>query len=199
LTVAYTEIFFSKEKMVTSPENISEPDWLRSLFCQGIKGDSASYGEFLRLISIRVRHLVIKKIPMKDVEDVVQEVLISIHKASHTYNGERPIIPWVFAITQFRINDHLRKIYARSKKEVVVENYDKIETIQDVTIDTSSSELSVDEVLSDVPEKQRKILTMLYMDGYTAKETGNILNMKETTVKVVAHRAIKKVKEKMGL
>ncbi len=188
-----------KEIMVTSSGNISEADTLKSLFCSGIKGDSASYRQFLQVISSRIRHSVMKKIPMKDVEDVVQEVLISIHKASHTYDGERPIIPWVYAITQFRINDHLRKIYSRAKREIAVENFDDIEMKFCVTNEATQSEHDIDGALSEVPEKQKKILNMLYVDGYTAKEAGKLLDMKETTVKVAAHRAIKKIKDRIGM
>lgn len=53
-------------------------------------------------------------------------------------------------------------------------------------------------MLKDVPEREQKILTMMHVEGYTAKETGVRLGMKESAVKVAAHRAIKKLREKIG-
>jgi RNA polymerase sigma-70 factor, ECF subfamily len=46
------------------------------------------------------------------VDDLLQEILLSIHKSRHTYNNDRPFRPWVFTIAKFRLLDHLRKHYA---------------------------------------------------------------------------------------
>ena len=47
-----------------------------------------------------------------EVDDLLQEILISIHKARHTYDGERPYKPWAYAIAKFRLQDYLRAHYA---------------------------------------------------------------------------------------
>jgi DNA-directed RNA polymerase specialized sigma24 family protein len=38
----------------------------------------------------------------------------------------------------------------------------------------------------------------MHVEGYTAKEVGVKLNMNESAIKVAAHRAIKKIREKFG-
>ena len=38
-----------------------------------------------------------------EVDDLLQEILISVHKARHTYDGNRPYKPWVYAIAKFRL------------------------------------------------------------------------------------------------
>ena len=169
---------------------------LTALFCQGIAGDSAKYQRFLCEITPILRRVVLKKLPAADAEDTVQEILISIHKARHTYDGNRPIMPWLFAITQFRINDALRRVYAGARHESV-DIDDLADVLPDVT-ETESSNESIDDMLKNVPEREQKILTMMHVEGYTAKETGNRLGMKESAVKVAAHRAIKKLREKIG-
>lgn len=162
----------------------------------GLAGDGAAYASFLTQISPILRRLIGRKIPVSEVEDVLQEVLISIHKARHTYDGERPLMPWVMAIAQFRITDALRKAYATSRRECV-DIADVEEFLADVT-ETRDSHESIEEMLTDVPEREQRILTLMHMEGYTAKETGLRLGMKESAVKVAAHRAIKKIREKIG-
>lgn len=126
----------------------------------------------------------------------MQEILISIHKARHTYDGERPIMPWLASIASFRITDHLRKHYSQMRHQSVdIADFENILT--DVTEEASDNE-SIDELLSDVPEKHKKILTMMHVEGYTAKEVGKQMGMNESAVKVAAHRAIKKIREKFG-
>lgn len=176
--------------MVTSSDKYAE---LTALFCAGIKGDTASYHRFLQEITPIMRRAASKKLPAADAEDVLQEILISIHKARHTYDGGRPIMPWLLAIAQFRINDSLRKIYASSRRECV--DIDALaEVLADVTEPVPAHE-SISGILKNVPEREQAILTMMHVEGYTAKETGDRLGMKESAVKVAAHRAVKKIRE----
>lgn len=159
--------------------------------------DAASYTLFLQTIAPLMRRLACRKLSPADAEDTCQEILISIHKARHTYDGERPIMPWLLAIAQFRINDCLRKTYAGSRHESV--DIDELaEVLADVT-KTGTDDESIENILKDVAEREQRILTMMHVDGYTAKETGAQLGMTESAVKVAAHRAIKKIREAFRL
>lgn len=179
--------------MVASPDKYKE---LTVLFRQGLAGDQSAYAEFLTSITSLLRRLVGRRLANSDVEDVVQEVLISIHKARHTYDGERPIMPWLVSIVRFRITDHLRKHYAQMRHQTVdIKDFENI--LADVTIEAGVNE-SIVELLADVPSKQQQILTMMHVEGYTAKEVGKQLDMNESAVKVAAHRAIKKIRKKFG-
>ncbi len=166
---------------------------LTDLIRAGIAGNQSAYAEFLTQIMPLMRSVVAKKITSADVEDVLQEVLISIHKARHTYDCQRPIMPWLMAIARFRIIDHLRKHYAQMRhKTFDLDDWD------DVTEELSSDE-SIDELLGDVDAKHKEILTMMHVEGYTAKEVGAKIGMNESAVKVAAHRAIKKIRTKLKI
>ena len=167
---------------------------LTALFQAGIAGDAASYGQFLQAISAILRRTVCKKLPVDSAEDLLQEILISVHKARHTYDGQRPLMPWLLAIAQFRLNDHLRRLYVAAGREMV-DIAPLAETLADVTEAPADNEY-IDELLKNMPAREQRILTMMYADGYTAKETGSRLGMNESAVKVAAHRAMKKLREK---
>lgn len=180
--------------MVTSKDKYTE---LTALFKAGLSGDAKRYQQFLWSITPIIRAVVSRKIAQCDAEDVVQEILISVHKSSHTYDGERPLMPWLMAIVQFRITDHLRKLYAMSQHKTV--NIDELSEILtgNVTIAASENE-SVEGLLEGSTEREKKILTLMHVEGYTARETGQQLGMKESAVKVAAHRAVKKIRERWG-
>lgn len=164
-------------------------------FKAGLAGDAACYSQFLREIAPLLRKTIGRKIPLSDVEDVLQEVLISVHKARHTYDGVRPLIPWLFAIVGFRINDHLRKLYAGARQEIDIDALSDM--LADVTEPADANE-SIDTLLGDIPEREKRILMLMHVERYTAKETGGQLGMNESAVKVAAHRAIKKIRGKFG-
>lgn len=183
--------------MVTPRKAVSDKyAELRMLLDAGLSGDTSSYNRFLQGITPIMRRVACKKLSAADAEDTLQEILISIHRARHTYDGERPIMPWLMAIAQFRINDALRKAYAGSNR-ISVNIDDLSEILADVTEPPTENE-SLDEMLQNVPERERRILTMMHAEGYTAKETGKHLGMNESAVKVAAHRAMKKIRETFG-
>lgn len=170
---------------------------LRDLMCAGLAGDQVAYGKFLTKIMPLLRFVIAKKISSADVEDVLQEVLISVHKARHTYDGDRPIVPWLIAVARFRINDYLRKHYAQMRhKTGDLEGLENI--LEDVTNEYCANE-SINELLKDVDSKHQQILTMLHVEGYSIKEIAAQIGMNESAVKVAAHRAIKKIRAKLNL
>ncbi|MAR56997.1 MAG: RNA polymerase subunit sigma-24 [Rickettsiales bacterium] len=164
---------------------------LQCLFQDGMAGNAQAYEQFLHDITRILRRMVSRALKGEDREDVIQEILISLHKARHTYDGERPILPWIAAIAQYRINDYLRKHYASARHEMI-----DIEDLQitDVT-ELPSTHESLEEILYSVPEREKQILTMMYVEGYTAKETGERLNMQVSAVKVAARRAAQKLRK----
>ncbi|MES2905503.1 MAG: sigma-70 family RNA polymerase sigma factor [Pseudomonadota bacterium] len=159
-------------------------------------GDAACYQKFLSDVSIILRRVVVRKLPANDVEDVLQDILISIHKARHTYDCERPLFPWLLTIARFRINDHLRKLYANARHELL--DPDAMPGISSDVTETIEDAEYIEKLLDCVPERERKILKMMHGDGYTAKETGTHLGMNESAVKVAAHRAMKKIRMRFG-
>lgn len=169
---------------------------LKRMLLAGLAGDGAAYANFLNQLSPILRRVIGLKVPLADVEDVLQDVLISIHKARHTYDGERPLMPWVMAITSFRITDYLRKTYSQMRhQQVDIADYENI--LESVTETHGESE-SIDEMLSGIGPREQNIIALMHVEGYTAKEVGSQLGMQESAVKVAAHRAMKRIRERFG-
>lgn len=127
---------------------------------------------------------------------MLQEILISIHKARHTYDGTRPYKPWAYAIAKFRLQDHLRSHYADNLRDA--EDIDELENIlpEDVTESGFTYE-SISGEVEKLPEKQATILRLMHQEGYTAREVAEKMGMNESAVKVAAHRAYKVLREKL--
>jgi len=183
--------------MVTACDTKSSAEQsIERLLHAALKGDQEAYRRFLGLISQYLRRFVAKRIPAADVEDVLQDILISIHKARATYDGRRSALPWISAIARYRLADYLRAHYAEMKHATV-----DIANLHDsLTGDvTESSPLSeyISEEVHKLPDRQQKIIYLLHTEGYTAKEVGVRLGMKESAVKVAAHRAYKLIKSRL--
>ena len=167
------------------------PDNLESLMRLALAGDQRAYADLLRKTVQFVRPFLAKHVSLAgDVDDLMQEILISIHKARHTYDGNRPYMPWAYAIAKFRLHDYLRTHYADRLRHAVdltdVENY-----LAEPVTESDISYESISGEIRKLPPKQAAILELLHRDGYTAKEAAERIGMKESAVKVAAHRAYK--------
>ena len=162
-------------------------------------GDKAAYQTLLREIIPFARSVLVGRLANPSwVDDVVQEVLLSTHKALHTYDPQKPFKPWLISIINFRRSDFLRAYYRKShKKETTLESLDA-QTIY-VTNDGIEGEWKdVENALDDLPKKQKRIFKMMKIEGYTAKEVAERLDMNESAVKVSAHRTMNKLKQLLG-
>lgn len=51
------------------------------------------------------------------------------------------------------------------------------------------------DALAQLPDKQRKIINMMKLDGYSVAETATEMKMSESAVKVAAHRGYRKMQD----
>ena len=160
--------------------------------------DKHAYADLLRDTAQFLRPYLSKRLSVAgDVDDLLQEILVSIHKARHTYDGKRPYKPWVFAIAHFRLQDYLRTYYADQLRFAT--DLSELETTlpEDVTNFDFSYE-SISGEVNQLPVKQAVILSLMHEKGYTAKEVAAKIGIKESAVKVAAFRAYKILREKLS-
>ena len=166
-------------------------DSLEALMRLALAGDQRAYADLLQETARFLHPYLMKRLSAaSEVDDLLQEILISIHKARLTYDGARPYKPWAYAIAKFRLQDYLRIHYADRLRHAV--ELSEVENIlaQPVTESDTSYE-SISGEIEKLPPKQGKILRMLHQEGYTAREVAERIGMKESAVKVAAHRAYK--------
>ena len=48
-------------------------------------------------------------LPVDQREDIVQDILTTVHAKRHTWQQTKPILPWLYAIARHRLIDHLRR------------------------------------------------------------------------------------------
>src|SRR5258708_4022533 len=90
-----------------------EPDTTRgwaALMAHAQAGDQAAYRQLLTEITPSVRSIAARYPRVReDVEDAVQDVLLSVHAIRHSYDPSRPFGPWLATIADRRALDRLRR------------------------------------------------------------------------------------------
>ncbi len=156
------------------------------------QGDRAAYEALFRAITPLLRAFVARRLGARaEVEDVVQNILLSIHRAGHTYDTARPFKIWMFAIARHRLNDHFRQLYKKGVlPDLRLDDLTHEIPAEDVTNDRDRREY-LNGMMNALSERQRTILTMMKIEGRTAEETARAMKMNVSAVKVAAHRAVK--------
>src|SRR3546814_19345714 len=69
-------------------------------------GDRTAYARLLGEVSPLLRQIVRRRycfLQPSDLEDIVQEILLSLHVARATYAPQRPFLPWLMSIARPRM------------------------------------------------------------------------------------------------
>ncbi len=158
-------------------------------------GDAQAYARLLKAITPRLYGMVRRQrqfLPAADIEDLVQDVLISLHAVRATYDPARPFMPWLMAITRNRLADGARR-YARQKShEVNVEEYPVTFSEEGTNTD---SELYRDpealkQAIQALPPGQREAVEMLKLKEMSLKEAAVASGTSIGALKVSVHRAM---------
>lgn len=176
----------------TGDEKDPKDDW-PALMATAQDGDSRAYERLLREITPVIRAFLYRRIFNKNnVEDILQDVLLGIHRARHTYDPTQPFEHWMYGVARHKMIDAIRKETRRGKNEF---SSDDIETFLSDTPNSNDKEWSRDleKAIATLPEKQRRIIAMTKIEGHSVAETAKELGMSESAVKVAAHRACKKM------
>ena len=131
------------------------------------------------------------------IEDCVQEALIAVHKARHTYDPQRPFRPWLFAIVRHKAIDTLRKQRTREK---VVDQYKSEQEILFPAGGQSFSEVEFSEgrLLASLSKQHREVLVLTKIMGYSIAEAAEKLGISQSAVKVRVHRAIRRLQQSLA-
>lgn len=160
-----------------------------ALMARAQGGDKRAYEALLKDICDLLKGYVERRLGRgQDSEDVLQNILISIHNARHTYDSNRPFGPWMYAIARYRVCDHWRKA------AMTMNQTEYTEAQETVTAPIPSDQTLADRLakyLERLPEKQRHVIDLLKMKGLSIRKAAEQLNMSEAAIKVTAHRAYK--------
>ena len=158
-------------------------------------GDSAAYAQLLTAIMPAVRQYVRRVrgfLGAADVEDLVQEVMLSLHAVRATYDPKRPFMPWLLAIARNRMADGARRYVRRAAHEVQVEEL-PVTFADDETNKEIERQDDVDalkQAIQALPRRQRTAVAMLKLRAMSLKEAAAASGLSIGALKTSMHRAM---------
>ena len=157
-------------------------------------GERAAYERLLREITPFIRSIVRRHCDNHaDIEEMVQDTLLTVHRVRHTFDPSRPFSPWLAAIASRRSIDALRRRMRVSKHETPEDG--TYETFSDTAANNDMEAVrsveEVDELLRRLPPRQREAVEALKLKEMSLKEASVASGQSVAALKVNAHRALK--------
>lgn len=163
-------------------------------------GDGRAYGRLLAEAAPIIRRAVARRWSGPEAEDIVQEVLLSLHSVRHTFDPRRPFLPWLLAIIQYRIADAARSSARRAAREVpeCAFEHGLPDVAAPVREDGPGDAGELVRAIADLPEGQRRAVQLLKIEERSLKEAAAVTGMSVGALKVAVHRGIKALRASLA-
>jgi RNA polymerase sigma-70 factor, ECF subfamily len=137
-----------------------------------------------------------------EAEDVLQEVFLQVWQRAHSFDPERGrAFTWLVTLARSRAIDRLRASDSRERTARASAEEAAPETISDEWAETAAVRAeraeAVRQALAELPEEQRQVLLLAYLEGMSQSEIAAAKNQPLGTVKTRTRAALRKLGESL--
>lgn len=129
-----------------------------------------------------------------DADDVLQNTFIKVFKGIKKFKGNSKLFSWMYRIATNEsitfLNSKARKMNVSSEElqEKMINNLES-----DVYFEGKKIQLKLQKAIATLPEKQKQVFNMRYLEEMKYREIAEILGVSEGSLKSNYHHAVKKV------
>lgn len=164
-------------------------------------GDRAAYESLLRDVIPFIRAVIARQNRLPDrLDDVVQDVLLTIHRVRNTYDPARPFSHWLAAIARRRSIDAVRR---RMRVQAVeVSDEQAYETFVDPAANKDFERGAQSDALqcaiATLPEGQKEAVRLLKLQEMSLNEASHATGRSIASLKINVHRALRALRARMS-
>jgi RNA polymerase sigma-70 factor (ECF subfamily) len=163
-------------------------------------GDSVAYQTLLRDCIPVIKTVARRRgVAAAHVDDVVQDVLLTIHRARHTYDPNRSFTAWLCVITERRAIDLLRRIRRQDLREVhaplAFESH--VDQAADPARGLAYADAAgiVTRAIAGLPARQREAVERIVLEERSLADAAALTQRSKSSLKVNLHRALKTLRD----
>jgi RNA polymerase sigma factor (sigma-70 family) len=182
-----------------SPDDARRCTWMAAAQA----GDQAAYGALLRdCVGVIEKVARRQGVPADRVDDVVQDTLLTIHRARGTYDPARSFTAWLAVLAERRAIDLLRRTGRHALREVhaplAYERHADESAASPGTAFGADATNRLGEAVADLPPRQREAVKLLVLQERSLAETAAATGRSKGSLKVNLHRALKSLRTRLG-
>lgn len=167
---------------------IADESTLSHLLALAQQGDKVAYSALLTASRAWLKRYFSRRVVPHQLDDLVQDTLLSVHRKLASCDAGRPFLPWLAAIARYRWVDQLRRHYRAEEVEL---NEDLLAATDDD--DSVSARISLDSLFAHLPSAQMRAIEMVKIEGLSVTEAAQRCGQSESLIKVNIHRGLKRL------
>ncbi|HKW39812.1 MAG TPA: sigma-70 family RNA polymerase sigma factor [Gemmatimonadales bacterium] len=190
---------------MTSPKRLSQEE-ASSIVRRLRARDERALGELYDVLAPWVLGVAYRILRDEDeAEEVVADVFVQVWRHVDQHDARRgPLVPWVLSIARNRALDALRRRRRWWRK---TERWREAQAAEPVEMERVAHESSipgwplhreVHAALAELPEEQRRVVTLSYFEGLSHREIAQRTNQPLGTVKTRLRMAHQKLSDRLG-
>jgi RNA polymerase sigma-70 factor (ECF subfamily) len=167
-------------------------------------GNEGAYERLLRELAPLIGRMIRRQVAFlspSDREDLLQDVLLSMHAARKSYDPARPFVPWLRAIAVNRAIDFMRRQSRRGTGQVLTDDI-AAAIADDHAGDAVTRYDALDALrraISMLPQGQRSAIELLKLREMTLVEAAAMTGMSISALKASVHRAVGNLRVSLAL
>ncbi|HRU33670.1 MAG TPA: RNA polymerase sigma factor [Candidatus Paceibacterota bacterium] len=195
-------MMYNKMSIIMASSNSKDTSTkkIKSLVRKAQKGDAESFGIIYEIFAERIyRYIYLKTSSREEAEDLTQQVFVRAWEALPQFEFKKnPFSSWLYSIARNLITDFYRK----KKPDFSLDSENAVEMPDD--LDLTERLIIQDEIrqvfeaINQLPLEQKDLLLLRFVDDLSYDEIASIMNKSPLTLRVIQHRALKRLKELMG-
>ncbi len=168
----------------------SEEDFIKELISNSHK--DVAFKKLLDMYQVKLYWLIRKLVITHDnANDVLQNTFIRVYKGLPKFTQNSSLYTWMHRIAY---NEAIRFIEQNKKKHYISiddvnSNYLDI-LMEDSFFEGNEIQMRLQQILAELPDKQRQIFNMKYYDDMKFREIATITGIKEGTIKTSYYNTV---------
>ena len=165
-------------------------------------GDGVAYEALLRACVPIIKSVARRRgVSAHRIDDVVQDVMLTVHPARQTYDPNRSFTAWLCVITDRRAIDLHRRTRRQDVREVhaplAFESYADQAADPAQGLVHADSTRTVTRVLARLPPRQREAVQQLVLEERSLADAAALTRRTVGSLKVNLHRALKALRDRI--
>ena len=152
------------------------------------EGVAAAFERLYDRYAGMVHGILLARVPRREVEDLVQEVFLTVYRRIRTLRDVNAFGAWLAMIARNRATDYHRRTPETEELPLHLTGTDSSETEANVILD----------VIRSLPEAYREPLILRLVEGLTGPEIAARTGLTPGSVRVNLHRGMTQLRERLG-
>ena len=179
-----------------------------TLVAQVLKGNRKAFETIMHRHRQQVTRIVSGRVPQEKIEEMLQETFIRAYKSLPGYRKKKPLAHWLAVIAVRTCLDSWRRVY--KKREIPISHLGEDAVNWLIRVADGESHHSAGSMQTEnqkeaarvlqwamerISPKERMVLSLTHLEGYTAAQAAELLGWSRSNVKVRALRARNKLRD----